>query len=64
MIADEVALGVTYDEIDDYLEGKEIPVDAQQKSSNGGIKHSINVICQFLIFDDFLEINKVNKRIK
>ena len=23
MIADEVALGVTYDEIDDYLEGKD-----------------------------------------
>ena len=31
LIADEVALGVTYDEIDDYLEGREIPVDAQEK---------------------------------
>ena len=31
LIADEVALGVTYDEIDDYLEGREIPVDAQEE---------------------------------
>ncbi|EJY43924.1 MAG: ammonia-dependent NAD(+) synthetase [Enterococcus faecium] len=31
MIADEVALGVTYDEIDDYLEGKEVPAQAQEK---------------------------------
>lgn len=26
MIADEVALGVTYNEIDDYLEGKKFPL--------------------------------------
>ena len=31
MIADEVALGVTYNEIDDYLEGKEGPAQAQEK---------------------------------
>lgn len=31
MIADEVALGVTYNEIDDYLEGKEVPAQAQKK---------------------------------
>lgn len=31
LIADEVALGVTYTEIDDYLEGKEVPTDAKQK---------------------------------
>ena len=31
MIADEVALGVTYNEIDDYLEGKEVPAQAQVK---------------------------------
>ena len=29
LIADEVALGVTYDQIDDYLEGKTIDSDAQ-----------------------------------
>ena len=27
----EVALGVTYNEIDDYLEGKEVPAQAQEK---------------------------------
>ncbi len=32
MIADEVALGVTYNEIDDYLEGKEVPAQAQEKN--------------------------------
>lgn len=31
LVADEVALGVTYDAIDDYLEGKQVPVDAQEK---------------------------------
>ena len=31
MIAAEVALGVTYNEIDDYLEGKEVPAQAQEK---------------------------------
>ena len=31
MIADEVALGVTYNEIDDYLEGKEVPAQAREK---------------------------------
>ena len=31
MIADEVALGVTYNEIDDYIEGKEVPAQAQEK---------------------------------
>lgn len=33
MIADEVALGVTYNEIDDYLEGKEVPAQAQENRS-------------------------------
>ncbi|BDP85256.1 hypothetical protein EfmAA610_24660 [Enterococcus faecium] len=33
MIADEVALGVTYNEIDDYLEGKEVPAQAQKNRS-------------------------------
>ena len=29
-LADEVALGVTYDNIDDYLEGKNVPVDIRK----------------------------------
>ena len=28
-LADEVALGVTYDNIDDYLEGREVPEEAK-----------------------------------
>ncbi|MDO5649396.1 MAG: ammonia-dependent NAD(+) synthetase [Gallicola sp.] len=31
MIADETALGITYEEIDDYLEGKEIPEESRKK---------------------------------
>ncbi|MGO4108495.1 ammonia-dependent NAD(+) synthetase [Paenibacillus sp. YAF4_2] len=33
-LADEVALGVTYDDIDDYLEGKEIAEEDRQKIEN------------------------------
>ena len=29
LVADEVALGVTYDDIDDYLEGGDVPLEAQ-----------------------------------
>ncbi len=31
MIADETALGITYEEIDDYLEGKKIPEESRKK---------------------------------
>lgn len=34
LIPDEVALGVTYDEIDDYLEGKDIGAEAAEKIEN------------------------------
>ena len=37
-IADEVALGVTYNEIDDYLEGKQVSPEAQATIENGGTK--------------------------
>lgn len=53
MIADEVALGVTYDEIDDYLEGKEIPVDAQQKIEQWWNKTQHKRHLPISIFDDF-----------
>ena len=47
-IADEVALGVTYNEIDDYLEGKSVSAQAQ---ATIGTKVSTNAICrlQFLM---------------
>ena len=57
MIADEVALGVTYDEIDDYLEGKTVSPNAQQTIENCGAKHSINGICQYQSLTTLLEIN-------
>ncbi len=33
-MADEAALGVTYNDIDDYLEAKEISAEAQQTIEN------------------------------
>nr|WP_289847798.1 hypothetical protein [Vibrio hepatarius] len=30
-LADEIALGLTYDQIDDFLEGKAIPTEAEDK---------------------------------
>ena len=38
MIADEVALGVTYENIDDYLEGKEVPEKAAETIENWYLK--------------------------
>ena len=37
-LADEIALGLTYDEIDDYLEGKEINIESKNKLENMYIK--------------------------
>lgn len=45
-IADEVALGVTYQDIDNYLEGREVTTDAKEKLKLGGKKHNISVIYQ------------------
>ena len=45
-IPDEIALGVTYDDIDDYLEGKEIPEGPVQQSRTIFSVQSINGICQ------------------
>jgi NAD+ synthase len=38
LIPDEVALGVTYDEIDDYLEGKDVREDAAEKIESWYLK--------------------------
>ncbi|MEY8370358.1 ammonia-dependent NAD(+) synthetase [Aerococcaceae bacterium 50-4] len=37
-LADEVALGVTYQDIDDYLEGKEVATEAAEKIENWYLK--------------------------
>ena len=52
-IPDEVALGITYEQIDDYLEGKEIPDDARKvlEGFYQRTEHKRNL--PITIFDDF-----------
>ncbi|GAA2913681.1 ammonia-dependent NAD(+) synthetase [Enterococcus pseudoavium] len=53
LIADEVALGVTYDDIDDYLEGKPIDAKAQATIENWWNKTQHKRHLPITIFDDF-----------
>lgn len=53
LIADEVALGVTYDDIDDYLEGKEVSAAAKETIENWWIKTQHKRHLPITIFDDF-----------
>lgn len=55
-LTDEVALGVTYTDIDDYLEGKEISVDAQTKIENWWRKTEHKRHLPITIFDDFWKV--------
>ena len=52
-IPDEVALGLTYDMIDDYLEGKKIPTDAQEKLEGYYLRTQHKRHWPITIFDDF-----------
>lgn len=52
-LADEVALGVTYDQIDDYLEGKNIDPQAQKTIENWWKKTQHKRHLPITIFDDF-----------
>ena len=52
-IPDEVALGVTYEMIDDYLEGKKIPADAQETLEGHYLKTRHKRHLPITIFDDF-----------
>ena len=52
-IADEVALGVTYREIDDYVEGKEVSAKAQETIENWWRKGQHKRHLPITIFDDF-----------
>lgn len=52
-IPDEVALGITYDMIDDYLEGKKIPADAQEKLENYYLRSQHKRHLPITIYDDF-----------
>ena len=53
LISDEVALGVTYDDIDDYLEGKSIDEKAQATIENWWNKTEHKRHLPISIFDDF-----------
>lgn len=53
LIADEVALGITYDAIDDYLEGKQISPEAQATLENWWRKGEHKRHLPITVFDDF-----------
>lgn len=52
-IPDEVALGLTYDQIDDYLEGKEIPTEAREILEGYYLRSQHKRNLPITIFDDF-----------
>lgn len=52
-IPDEVALGITYDIIDDYLEGKKIPEEAQKKLEGYYLRSQHKRHLPVTVFDDF-----------
>jgi len=52
-IPDEVALGVTYDDIDDYLEGKELPEEPRAAIENHYLRSKHKRHMPITIFDDF-----------
>lgn len=53
LIADEVALGVTYDAIDDYLEGREVSADVKAKIEAWWHKTEHKRHLPITMFDDF-----------
>lgn len=53
LIADEVALGVTYDEIDDYLEGKKVIDETRKVIESWYVKTEHKRHLPISIFDDF-----------
>lgn len=52
-LADEDALGVTYEEIDDYLEGKEIPEEAKKRLENHYMRSMHKRHMPITVFDTF-----------
>lgn len=52
-LSDEVALGVTYDEIDDYLEGKTVSAQAETKIESWYLKSEHKRHLPITVFDDF-----------
>ncbi|MFC9541966.1 ammonia-dependent NAD(+) synthetase [Lysinibacillus sp. NPDC056959] len=52
-LPDEVALGLTYDQIDDYLEGKAIPEEARETLEGHYLRSQHKRHMPITIFDDF-----------
>ncbi|WP_172208664.1 ammonia-dependent NAD(+) synthetase [Pseudolactococcus hodotermopsidis] len=52
-LADEVALGVTYDDIDDYLEGRKVSEKARDIIENWWLKTAHKRHLPITVFDDF-----------
>ncbi|KRL85368.1 ammonia-dependent NAD(+) synthetase [Ligilactobacillus apodemi] len=52
-LPDEVALGVTYDDIDDYLEGREVRTDAAEKIENWFMKTQHKRHLPITVYDTF-----------
>ncbi|MBM7704781.1 ammonia-dependent NAD(+) synthetase [Metabacillus iocasae] len=52
-LPDEEALGVTYDQIDDYLEGKDVGKEASDKIENHFLKTKHKRHMPITVFDDF-----------
>ncbi|MBE3102979.1 MAG: ammonia-dependent NAD(+) synthetase [Bacilli bacterium] len=52
-LPDEIALGVTYHQIDDYLEGKEIPTEPREKIESHFLRSEHKRHMPITVFDDF-----------
>ena len=52
-LPDEVALGVTYDDIDNYLEGKVVPEGPREKIENYYIRSEHKRHMPITVFDEF-----------
>jgi NAD+ synthase len=52
-LPDEIALGVTYDHIDDYLEGKDIPSEPREKIENYYLRSQHKRHLPITVFDQF-----------
>ncbi|MDV6378356.1 ammonia-dependent NAD(+) synthetase [Sporosarcina sp. GW1-11] len=52
-IPDEIALGVTYDEIDDYLEGKQVSDEARKQIEGHYLRSAHKRHLPITVFDDF-----------
>lgn len=57
-LPDEIALGVTYEQVDDYLEGKQVSAAAEARIEELWLKSEHKRHLPVTIFDDFYQKNK------